>query len=98
MSTEGSGDYGIGDTGSIELIEAPELPYLPRDPERYRPAIGLIGCGGISEMHLRAYREAGYRVTASSRASKDPRTFSTVAGMSTNWRNGTGNGASSAGP
>ena len=64
MSTEENGDYGIGETGATELIAAPPLPYLPRDPQSYRPAIGLIGCGGISEMHLRAYKEAGYRVTA----------------------------------
>ncbi len=43
---------------------APKLPYQPLDPERYRPAIGLIGCGGISADHLRAYRKAGYRVAA----------------------------------
>jgi predicted dehydrogenase len=40
------------------------VPYLPRDPERYRPGIGLIGCGGISALHLAAYRDAGYRVLA----------------------------------
>jgi len=64
MAEEKNGDYGIGETGPTELIQAPDLPYLPRDPEAYCPAIGLIGCGGISEMHLRAYKEAGYRVTA----------------------------------
>ena len=64
MSTEENEDYGIGETGTAKLIAAPPLPYLPRDPQSYHPAIGLIGCGGISEMHLRAYREAGYRVTA----------------------------------
>jgi predicted dehydrogenase len=45
-------------------IEAPSLPYLPRNPSAYRPAIGLIGCGGIAPYHLRAYRNAGYRVLA----------------------------------
>ncbi len=45
-------------------IEAPDLPYLPRDPVDYRPEIGLIGCGGIAPSHLAAYRKAGYRVTA----------------------------------
>ncbi len=43
---------------------ASELPYKPRDPKKYRPAIGLIGCGGITKEHLTAYRTAGYRVTA----------------------------------
>jgi len=38
------------------------VPYLPQDPVGYRPGIGLIGCGGISALHLAAYREAGYDV------------------------------------
>ncbi len=45
-------------------ITAPALPYEPRDPKRYRPAIGLIACGGITGAHLTAYRQAGYRVVA----------------------------------
>ena len=42
--------------------EAPALPYLPIDPRTYRPRIGLIGCGGITASHLRAYRAANYDV------------------------------------
>ena len=65
---EDDGDYGIGQTSSARVIPPPapdvELPYRPRDPQNYRPAIGLIGCGGISEMHLRAYENAGYEVVA----------------------------------
>ena len=57
-------DYGIGQTANEKELAAAELPYRPRDPENYRPAIGLIGCGGISEMHLRAYQNAGYKVVA----------------------------------
>ena len=60
----GDSGYGRGKTGAEGEIPAPDLPYQPRDPENYRPAIGLVGCGGISEMHLRAYRNAGYNVTA----------------------------------
>ena len=56
--------YGRGKTGAEGEIPAPDLPYQPRDPENYRPAIGLVGCGGISEMHLRAYQNAGYNVAA----------------------------------
>ena len=41
---------------------APKLPYQPRDPKGFRPGIALVGCGGITSWHLRAYREAGYRV------------------------------------
>jgi phosphoglycerate dehydrogenase-like enzyme/predicted dehydrogenase len=43
---------------------APDLPYKPRDPQHYHPPIGLIGCGGITKHHLKAYRDAGYRVVA----------------------------------
>lgn len=55
-------DYALKARGSGAQIDAPDLPYQPRGPERYRPAIGLIGCGGISQAHLGAYKEAGYNV------------------------------------
>lgn len=45
-------------------VAAPTLRYRPIDPQVYRPAIGLIGCGGITSHHLQAYRSAGYNVTA----------------------------------
>ncbi len=45
-------------------LRAPALSYLPEDPQHYRPGIGLIGCGGITRNHLKAYRKAGYRVVA----------------------------------
>lgn len=41
---------------------APELPYGPPMPKSYRPKIGLVGCGGITESHLNAYRRAGWEV------------------------------------
>ncbi|MGD9635633.1 MAG: Gfo/Idh/MocA family protein [Pirellulales bacterium] len=46
------------------VVAAPTLPYQPRDPKRYRPGIALVGCGGITAWHLRAYRAAKYRVVA----------------------------------
>src|ERR1044071_5470211 len=49
---------------SLPRVAAPLLPYRPRDPKRYRPGIGLIGCGGITKWHLTAYKAAGYRVLA----------------------------------
>jgi predicted dehydrogenase len=52
----------LAETSRAGKIAAPNLPYKPRDPEKYRPAIGLIGCGGISKEHLTAYRAAGYHV------------------------------------
>ncbi len=45
-------------------IPAPEFPYQPPSPQGPAPKIGLIGCGGITEHHLKAYREAGWEVTA----------------------------------
>jgi len=43
---------------------APKLGYRPRKPKRYRPRIGLIGCGGITKAHLTAYKAMGYQVVA----------------------------------
>src|SRR5215468_2475043 len=56
-------DYGLSKPRSGARIEAPVLPYLPRNPTGYNPAIGVIGCGGIAVQHLNAYRHAGFRVT-----------------------------------
>lgn len=57
-------NYRIAAPTSPSRIAAPALPYQPRDPRRYRPNIGLIACGAITEEHLTAYRAAGYRVVA----------------------------------
>jgi predicted dehydrogenase len=48
----------------VPIITAPQLPYRPRDPKRYRPGIAVIGCGGITKWHLRAYKNANYNVVA----------------------------------
>jgi predicted dehydrogenase len=56
--------YGVAKITASKRIAAPRLPYEPLDPKRYRPAIGLIGCGGITQSHLRAYNSAGYNVVA----------------------------------
>jgi predicted dehydrogenase len=56
--------YGLPPGSSLREIPAPSLPYAPADPRSYRPKIGLIGCGGISVQHLRAYSAAGYTVSA----------------------------------
>jgi predicted dehydrogenase len=45
-------------------MNGPELAYRPIDPRNYKPAIGLIGCGMITEYHLKAYKSAGYNVVA----------------------------------
>ena len=40
------------------------IDYQPRNPRAYHPAIALIGCGGITQHHLTAYKNAGYNVVA----------------------------------
>ncbi len=57
-------DYGLSKTHAPPRVAAPDLPYQPRNPKTYSPAIGVIGCGGIAVQHLNAYRHAGFRVTA----------------------------------
>lgn len=57
-------DYGLSKASSAARIAAPALAYQPPRPQRYAPAIGLIGCGGIAGQHLQAYQHAGYRIVA----------------------------------
>src|SRR3954462_6052569 len=57
-------DYALTKGAGPARIAAPAVAYPPEDPKRYRPRIGLIGCGGITEYHLRAYKAAGYDVAA----------------------------------
>jgi len=64
MSETLADDYGLSKVAEAKIIAAPDLLYLPQEPKTYRPAIGLIGCGGISGQHLNAYRNAGYRIAA----------------------------------
>jgi predicted dehydrogenase len=64
MAEESDVNYSPTAASVGKQIEAPELPYRPRDPKDYRPQIGLIACGSITKDHLAAYRAAGYRVAA----------------------------------
>ena len=57
-------DYGVAKIDSERKVAAPRLAYEPIDPKRYSPPIGLIGCGGITQSHLKAYKAAGYHVVA----------------------------------
>ncbi len=56
--------YGVGAIKDLKPVEAPKLPYQPQNPKSYNPKIGVIGCGGITEHHLTAYKNAGYEVAA----------------------------------
>ena len=62
MSTE---KFGVEVEKAAVRVAAPDLPYRPPMPrDAGALPIGLIGCGGISQSHLAAYRAAGFRVTA----------------------------------
>ncbi len=58
------GTYGVSKAGAGEASAAPDLPYRPAQPRNLNIPIALIGCGGISQVHLQAYRNAGLNVVA----------------------------------
>ena len=89
-TSPGSG-YGLSSAGHAEVIAAPVLPYLPPRPQRYRPRIGVIGCGGIAEYHLRAYRALGLDVAvlcdrSAERAAQRRAEFYPAAELTTDYR------------
>ncbi len=91
MPKEPDDAYGLPPESSAAERTAPDLPYKPQDPQRYRPRIGLIGCGGISVQHLRAYSAAGYDVAVlcdrhEDRARKAQQTFYPKASTCTDFR------------
>lgn len=57
-------DYGLSPEKVSRQIEAPDVDYLPKKPGSYNPKIGLIGTGGISDFHLKNYKEIGLEVVA----------------------------------
>ncbi len=56
--------YGESIDAVVKEIKAPNLPYKPARLKKYKPRIGLIACGGITQSHLTAYRAAGFNVVA----------------------------------
>ena len=62
--TDDISGYGLSGASKASAIPAPALDYRPPTPRHYRPRIGLIGAGGISEYHLRAYQRRGWEVAA----------------------------------
>ncbi len=66
MSKKSESDYQLrsGEAGEAAPGFMPQIDYAPRFPKHYRPKIGLIGCGGISRSHLKAYLAAGLDVVA----------------------------------
>ena len=59
--TPGLDAYSLKSAAAAE-VAAPELPYRPPMPEKFRPRIALIGAGGISAAHLDAYSAMGLDV------------------------------------
>lgn len=57
-------NYGFGAAPDARVAQLPTLGYQPRKPRTLSTGIGLLGCGGITEAHLTAYRKAGYNVVA----------------------------------
>jgi predicted dehydrogenase len=62
--SEPDDDYGLSPNKEIAKIAPPPVDYLPPVPESYQPNIGIIGTGGISEFHLKAYKHCGWQVSA----------------------------------
>lgn len=58
---ESAVDYALEGSAKAKALKIPKVDYLPARP-KYRPAIGMIACGGITSYHLQAYANAGYRV------------------------------------
>ena len=67
----GDETYGVSAENAARPVAAPELPYRPRVPMDTGVGIGLIGCGGITQSHLQAYKKAGYRVVALASRSRE---------------------------
>lgn len=57
-------DYSLSAPVPQGAFQAPEIPYGPPLPKKLREGIALVGCGGITATHLRAYRHAGWKVCA----------------------------------
>jgi len=91
MPLEKDETYGLPPGSRADERPAPRLPYEPADPSTWRPKIGLIGCGGITVQHLRAYRDAGYDVAmlcdrSESKAKEAQKKFYPRAGVCSDFR------------
>lgn len=88
---ESSSGYGLASVSASAEMAAPVLSYLPPRPRAYRPKIALIGCGGVTQHHLRAYRAMELDVVMlcdrdRARAEKRRDEFYAAAGVTTDYR------------
>src|SRR4051812_29010656 len=56
--------YGVASEAWAGEVPAPALAYRPPAPRDPTVPIALVGCGGISQIHLQAYRNGGFNVVA----------------------------------
>lgn len=64
MSEPTPDDYALQGNAASKVGTAPDLAYRPPMPQSYKPRIALVGCGGITALHLAAYRDYGWDVVA----------------------------------
>lgn len=64
-------DYALRGSATSRTGPAPDLPCRPPTPRQYKPRIALVGCGGITALHLAAYRDYGWDVLAMMDISED---------------------------
>ncbi|MEX0323244.1 MAG: Gfo/Idh/MocA family protein [Puniceicoccaceae bacterium] len=57
-------NYALGGDNGKKQLADPDLNFRPPWPKSYQAKIGLIGCGGITEYHLKAYKAKGLEVVA----------------------------------
>jgi predicted dehydrogenase len=57
-------EYGLSPEKVIRQMKAPKVDYLPPKPKTYNPKIGIIGTGGISDFHLKNYKDFDFDVAA----------------------------------
>jgi len=62
MTSSDQSGYGLSKQVDSTQVTAPDLAYLPPRPRNYRPKIALVGAGGVTEYHLRAYQKLGLEV------------------------------------
>ncbi len=62
--SEKKADHEMESKPESTVIPVPELDYKPSKPKSYRPKIALIGCGGITQSHLKNWTAEGYEIVA----------------------------------
>lgn len=64
MSEPTPDDYALQGKAASRTGIAPNLSYQPPTPRTYKPRIALVGCGGITALHMAAYKQFDWDVVA----------------------------------